>query len=234
MTDYFIKPGYRPNLVQATLDPSPSPSYWNATRIAEAMSWQHDVYAMAMRRIAAGASSLLDVGCGPPRKLAAMLPRTPVRVHLVDQPNTAPLARELLPAATFTAADLERIHLDLGERFALVLCADVLEHLLDPDPCLGFMQRHLAADGTLIVSTPERDVLRGRDCDHSPHPQHVREWNRAEFRAYLESRGLRVHEQRLLPQRRTPALRRAWGALRHRCGRPPSWYSCQVAVCGLR
>jgi SAM-dependent methyltransferase len=115
-----------------------------------------------------------------------------------------------------------------------VLCADVIEHLLDPDPCLDFMRRHLAPGGLLLISTPERIALRGKDCMDCPHPMHVREWSFAEFGRFLASRRFEVADHLLLPQQRISPARKAYGRLMAALGRPPSWYSCQLAICRAR
>ena len=41
-----------------------------------------------------------------------------------------------------------------GERFDCVVCADVLEHLVDPDGVLTALRRLLSADATVVVSLP--------------------------------------------------------------------------------
>lgn len=231
---YFIKAGYRPNATSATYGGSADSAYWNAERIATASEYQYDAYRIAAEIVRSQRiDALLDVGSGPPKKLAELMPPE-LRIHLVDQPSTRQIAAALLPRAAFAAANLERADLDLGETFRLILCADVIEHLLDPDPCLDFMRRHLRPGGLMLLTTPERDVQRGPDCDNCPHPMHVREWNRGEFRTLLESRGLEVVEQRLLPQRRVHPLRRMAAALLDAAGRPPVWYSCQLVVCRNR
>lgn len=228
---YAIRTDYRENPVQATYDPSGDPAYWNEGRLQSAASYQWDVYEAAARLVRERhLKTLLDVGSGPPVKLKALMPAG-LDISLVDQPNTARHAAELLPAARFFAANLEGDFPALEGRFDLVLCADVIEHLVDPDPCLDFMRRHVAPGGLLLISTPERESLRGKDCTHCPHPMHVREWSFAEFGRFLASRGLEVVDHRLLPQQRTTAARRAFGRLLAALGRPPSWYSCQLAIC---
>jgi len=229
---YCIKPDYQPNLTSQGVAASAEPAYWTPERISLSARYQYDVYKIAadlMRE--PGVSSVLDVGSGPPLKLKSLLPAKPLVLHLVDQAQSAPLAASLLPAATFTAANLETADLDLGLRFDLVICADVIEHLLDPDPCLRFIRRHLSPAGALLISTPERDILRGRECRSCPHPMHVREWNRAEFANFLRSRDWQVISHRILPQQRTAAPLRALGGLLDRFGYAPKWYSCQLAVC---
>ena len=229
---YCIKPDYQPNLAAHGFAASAEPTYWTPERVALSAGYQYDVYKFAADLMRGpGVASVLDVGSGPPLKLKSLLPAKPLALHLVDQAQSARLAARLLPAATFTAADLETVDLDLGRRFDLVICADVIEHLLDPDPCLRFIRRHLSRAGVLLISTPERDILRGRECRSSPHPMHVREWNRAEFASFLQSRDWRVISHRNLPQQRTAAPVRLLGELLDRFGHAPKWYSCQLAVC---
>lgn len=235
MTDsYFIKPGYKPNLVQATLDQNANVEYWNDERLASSRSFQHDVYRMAVAQASETANAkVLDVGSGPPVKLSSMLTGTSASVHLVDQKNTYSIAKKLMPQAKFTPANLELIDIELGLQFDVVICADVIEHVINPDPCLNFIKRHMSASGLLYISTPDRDLLRGPQCMDSPHPMHVREWNQPEFRLFLESRGLEVVQQLLLPQERTSALKLLAGKALRLLSAPPNWYSCQLAICRL-
>jgi len=227
---YFIKAGYRPNLAQNTYDFEDGEAYWTPERIELGTEFQFDVYADALHRLPVN-GKLLDVGSGPPQKLNRLLAGNQREVWLVDQPTTAPLANRILPYATFVGANLEEIDLDLGVRFDVIIFSDVVEHLVNPDQCLAFVQRHLKPDGVAIISTPERDVLRGPRCMESPHSMHVREWNRTEFRALLESRGFLVELQYLLPQQRLPTWKKRLGQLMNKMDIPPAWFSCQVAVC---
>lgn len=233
MQDYKIKPGYRPNLVQGTLDTPGGGPYWSAERRASARVYQYYVYLHAARRLARQSTlpAVMDVGCGYPWKFARMIRPVAGRQLLVDQPSTASMVRELCPGADFLGMDLERIDRELPERFDLVICADVLEHLVNPDPCVAFIRRHLSASGLAMLSTPERDFLRGPDCDYCPKREHVREWNSGEFSAYLHSRGFTISEQRWFPQRQLTrfeyVLSRAIGPRRW----PRRWASCQMAVC---
>lgn len=231
---YGIRADYRHNLVQSTFDATGDPQYWNGSRLENAAMFQYDVYATAASLIRKHRyRTLLDVGSGPPVKLKALMPGG-LDICLVDQPNTAPLAKNILPKAQFLDANLESDFPLIDRKFDLVLCADVIEHLIAPDPCLDFMRRHLSTDGLLLISTPERDALRGRNCSCSPHPMHVREWNFDEFRRFLVSRNFEVLDHLLLPQQRTEPVRKAFGRLMAALRLPPSWYSCQLAICRVR
>ncbi len=84
-----------------------------------------------------------------------------------------------------------------------------------------------------MISTPERDILRGPDNTSSPQPEHVREWNRAKFREYLESLGFMVTEHEIMPSfsiRQSPymLLQWLWSLL---CG--VNVFHTQVAICRL-
>jgi hypothetical protein len=65
----------------------------------------------------------------------------------------------------------------------------------------------------------------------SPHPDHVREWNAAEFSAFIERCGLVVERQLLLPQGRLPALERAASRLLGGFLLRSRWASCQALIC---
>ncbi len=231
---YGIRADYRHNLVQSTFDATGDPLYWNGSRLENAAVFQYDVYALAAGLVRQrNCKALLDVGSGPPVKLKALMPDG-LDICLVDQPNTAPLAKEILPKAAFFGANLEQDFPVIDRKFDLVLCADVIEHLIAPDPCLDFIRRHLAQDGLLLISTPERNALRGKNCAYSPHPMHVREWSFDEFRRFLVSRNLEIIEHLLLPQQRTDPVRRTYGRLMAAFRLPPAWYSCQLAICRVR
>ncbi len=231
--EYFIKPGYVPNPGRQRAGSADSPFFWTARRVEDALRYQSYVYKRAAELARTrNLGSVLDVGCGPAVKLRRFLPSN-LEVCLVDQPSVEDLALEAMPASAFVGADLETITLELRRQYDLIICADVLEHLSNPDPCLRFLIRHLARTGVAVLSTPDRDVLRGRDCLTSPHPDHVREWNSTEFRRYVEDRGLRVLEQRLYPQKAVNPVQHLIGRVRLLLGAPPSWLCCQTVTCVL-
>jgi SAM-dependent methyltransferase len=202
---YFIKAGYRPNELALTLDSVSGKAYWNPTRLKRSLSLQFPVYGFAGEVIArGGVGRVIDVGCGVATKLA-MLHRVHPRVEFVgiDQQSTIEFCREHHAFGRWIVDDLARPDAALaGLAGDLVICADVIEHLADPDLLLQYLRQRTRPGGRILLSTPERDLLRGRACDFSPNKYHVREWNRAELRAYLEASGFRILEHRLqLPVR---------------------------------
>lgn len=107
----------------------------------------------------------LDAGCGDGRYLAALaeLPRRPARVVGVDMSERIlAVARETALAAGVEAelvqANLEALPLPDGV-FDVVLCSQVIEHLLDHRAGLSELARVLAPGGALVVSTDHDRAL---------------------------------------------------------------------------
>jgi hypothetical protein len=134
------------------------------------------------------------VGCGQARKLAHLHPRFQI-VGIDRGINLDQCHRHGFGA--WIGWDLERvgpipIPEELLPRSAIV-CADVIEHLVDPRPLLANLRRWLDLSPICVLSTPERDLARGPgDCGPPLNPAHVREWNLEELAAYLRESGLNV------------------------------------------
>jgi SAM-dependent methyltransferase len=101
--------------------------------------------------------TILDLGCSGGELSRRLLERG-FAVTCVDKPGDAPSA---LPAAVrFVAADLdEGIPASLASRFDYVICADVLEHLKEPDRLLAALRGVMAEQGRLIASLPNSGNL---------------------------------------------------------------------------
>lgn len=230
--NFFIKQGYVFNQAAKTLDTGPADQYWTSERIEYAARYQHHVYLLAARIATRRHYRVgMDLGCGPGTKAARILQESLAEIILVDQPSSAALAESSLPGARFIGTNLERCEVVLEEPVDLIVCADVVEHLFDPMPCIRFARDSLKASGLAVFSTPERDILRGADCMMSPHSAHVREWNTGEFRALLEHSGFRIVGHLTLPGQRLSPLEEVARLSLGRMLGLARWHSCQVAVC---
>lgn len=68
---------------------------------------------------------------------------------------------------------------------SLIICVDVIEHLVDPTCLLNYMAV-VSKKNKMIVSTPNRALRKGKEQDGPPkHKDHVREWTKDEFQALL-------------------------------------------------
>lgn len=249
---FFLPVGYACQRQNRTLDTqrdAKDGAYWAPWRVKDAARWQRHVYALAARTVRHLIRArtinndprpvrILDVGCGVCVKLAEHLVPTGAHVVGIDQDSALAVARTLGCTAPLHPVNLESPAIDptrdLGGTFDVILCADVLEHLVNPDHALELIRRCAHAHTRIILSTPERHRERGRDCMASLKPEHVREWALAEFAAYVSSRGFQIwrhalctkDEAPILPARRQERLFR-----RNLADRSP--LSCQVVVASL-
>ena len=110
---------------------------------------------------------VLDVGCAG-GYLSRILAERGFSVTGIDLAGTPPL-----PGIHFVAADLDRGLPSLDGCFDFILCADVLEHLREPERLLRECRERLAPGGALIASLPNSGhayfrghVLMGRFPQH--------------------------------------------------------------------
>jgi SAM-dependent methyltransferase len=195
---FSIKAGYVPNTQALTVDASDQTRYWTPARIAASKRdfYQFDVYRYAVKLVERhGIRSIMDVGCGTGMKLGYVHEKVPdVRIIGIDQQSAIEFCRTEHAFGEWYVDDFENPSADLDVRADLVVCADVIEHLLDPDRLLEYLKGKVAPGGLILISTPERDRLRGPECTTSPNPFHVREWSYDEFASYLRGAGFEVLE----------------------------------------
>jgi ubiquinone/menaquinone biosynthesis C-methylase UbiE len=97
--------------------------------------------------------AFLDAGCGDGRYVAALRPELPERVAGVDiSERILSTARAWVSDAEFRQANLEALPFGDGE-FDLVLCSQVIEHVLDASAAVRELARVLRPGGVLILST---------------------------------------------------------------------------------
>lgn len=208
-------------------------TYWAKWRLADNRKWQHHVYAWAAelvreRRL----SSVLDVGCGPCMKLIRHLAPLIDDITGLDQSSALAAARSAGASFALREVDLENPSIHLGKTFDLIICADVIEHLGDPDPALELIRSAAGTHTLVLISTPERPRERGRECMAATKPEHVREWSREEFGRFLGSRGFEHVAHRLLPKDDAERAPLREQELEWRLGkRPTSPLCCQAWLC---
>ena len=165
---YFLKEGYKVRTAVKDFTAPPRDSFQNA------------VYDSARKiAVGAGVKTVVDIGCGSGVKLVERF-ASDFKIHGVEMPHKLQRLRETYPDYSWGTLD-EDIKCDL------MICADVIEHFTDPDELLD---RFLEIDfGTCVLSTPERDRVRGKRHMGPPGNQHhAMEWNFRELRSYIGSK----------------------------------------------
>jgi len=195
-TNYYIKSGYLANIHHEVEEKQPLEEFWNASRIKSSNYYQYPVYQYANRLIKEkGISSVADFGCGVANKLL-FINRANPEIDLIglDQEFAINYCRKTYDFGRWYVADLDNEKDQNDVHAELVICADVIEHMSDPDILLENLKKVVDSGGWILLSTPERDRLRGKNCMNCPHASHVREWNFKELELYLDSRGFKVAE----------------------------------------
>lgn len=179
---FCIKKGYREN---------PGPVYFLDDPKGD-ITFQPDVIPYAENLAAElGLSKVVDVGCGWADKLALLHDRRPSwELVGVDYGDNLAHCTATYPWGTWIEADLEH-PFALDAHGAVVVCSDVIEHLVDPTAMLESLRTSGAS--AVVFSTPERDVQHGKKHrGPSPNLCHVREWNLAELAEFIGQSGFTV------------------------------------------
>lgn len=175
---------------------------------------QQAVYDFAVLRAKElGAVRILDFGCGSAVKLIPHRDR--FMIVAVDQETVVDNLRGYLAASTPRGLTLPRGFLTVGHDFerdllkmastetTIIVCADVIEHLVDPTNLLASI-RHALTHGALraFISTPCRTHCPGISKKGPPNnAAHVREWTCAEFERLMTEARLEVVDTKHMPER---------------------------------
>jgi predicted TPR repeat methyltransferase len=170
-----------------------------ATRVSSYTSPRPDLAPL----LPSHAASVLDIGCSNGAfggEVKARLGATIVGIEI-----DADFAREAEARLDRVVCDDAIAGLDAlrGERFDCAVCADVLEHVADPDAVLTGVREVLSSEGTVVVSLPNVRFydtfvqlgLRGRwpARDRGVHDRtHLRWFTDTNARALFARTGFRV------------------------------------------
>jgi SAM-dependent methyltransferase len=236
-SSYGIRPDYRPNHANLTLDERSGKTYWNEQRIATSARYQYHAYraalALARRR---GARTVVDLGCGVATKLNRFF-GAEFEIVGVDQPAAIEVCRRRFERGTYIAENFEQPAFALAravEQVDLLICSDVIEHLEDPDLLLDYVRRVVTPAAAIVLTTPDRVALLGPDALAPVNPAHIREWSCDEFARYVDSRGFEVLEHRRFPPFRLGFDRLTAKFLRSRLRRRLPLATNQMLVCRVR
>jgi 2-polyprenyl-3-methyl-5-hydroxy-6-metoxy-1,4-benzoquinol methylase len=123
--------------------------------------------------------NILDVGTGPGIALdELLLEAAPQRVVGVDMStNAIDYASKAFPTREFYACKLEKIDLDF--EFDVVLCTEVLEHLVNPAEALLRLKPLVNVGGALLLTVPDGRI------DFSK--QHINFWSPEGWKIFIDS-----------------------------------------------
>lgn len=188
MPDFKLKPHYSVR---------PMPRY--CVDRPDGHLWQFDVYQTALNLARDNeAKYVVDFGCGSGEKLQMFMPQ--FKVIGIDAGSNIEYCWQEHRKGTWIDGNLETMNFDFPMKDAVYICADVIEHLVNPEPLLRAMQGLQKTYPTMAISTPDRDLTHGvAHMGPPPNLGHVREWNMAELRGYLNSLDFTIHDIRHIP-----------------------------------
>lgn len=153
--------------------------------------WQPQIYKIA-EYIAKQLNKkyIIDIGCGNAKKLVDLYPN--FDIIGIDFGENLKTCKEKYSFGTWIEHDLETNQpLNIPENTlnsSVIICADVIEHLINPGYLLWKLKLLLDQSSLCIISTPERDLERGyNDLGPPLNLHHVREWNMQEFISLIKS-----------------------------------------------
>lgn len=94
--------------------------------------------------------------------------------------------------------DAERMPVKTSS-FDCIVAGELIEHLQKPPSFLEECKRVLKKDGTLIITTPNRDSLINRAFKSYHAPAHLSLFNRKELSGLLEDNGFKITGYTLFP-----------------------------------
>jgi len=185
--NYFIKEGYKTNLsgIAEMLDTT----FWANKKHSEFRIYiQYYVYQTAKKLIKKyNLKSVLDIGCGGGTKLMKLIYPICKDICGIDNPAIIRINKEIYNPEIFFGDNIENPRLILNKKFDLIISADVIEHLINPDTLLSYIKKYSHENTYIIISTPERDIINDKDNITPTNKNHIREWNKEELSTYLKN-----------------------------------------------
>ena len=214
--NYFLKPDYESLKINMTLEKNREPNklYWNENRIniilKDKLEYQHLIYEKAKDYINKyNLKTAVDVGCGFTTKLEKYVIPYCETVYGFDQLSAIEANKKylnnnvILNECDFDNESTLNDAINLNIHPDLIICSDVIEHVVYPDILLNFIKNISTKDTIIIISTPERDLERGINNCKSNKKEHVREWNQSEFNNYIKYHNFEIIEHILMDKSTT-------------------------------
>jgi len=146
--------------------------------------WQLEVYLHALGLMTKhNFTNIADIGCGSGFKLMTYFKNYNTVGY--ELPDNVEILRKKYPSNSWETSDFSLVEKSIDSE--VIICSDVIEHLVDPDDLMLFLQKQEFE--YLILSTPDRDLVYAPDDPAIFGPPrnlaHQREWTFSEFNKYV-------------------------------------------------
>jgi len=159
--------------------------------------WQPEVYDVSGKLAKMfNCTKIIDLGCGNAEKLIKLYPT--FNIIGIDFGLNIQKCKVKYNFGKWIESDLDSGDLiDISKdvlKDSTIICSDVIEHLANPDHLLNNLKIFLDYCPICIISTPERDLTRGKKHNGPPtNLHHIREWNLIELNELLKSYDFNIH-----------------------------------------
>lgn len=188
--NYFIKQGYKRNEKRG------KNTMFDGMQdcVRDSMVSQYRVYEYARKLIKRhNLKSVLDIGCGVGTKLELLILPVCKNITGIDECDTIVWCKKNYHWGEWHADNLENPKLKLNKKYDLIICSDVIEHLMHPENLIEVIKQYSHPRTLIILSTPDRDAVYGSKQMGAPRNlYHYQEWNRKELRRYMEYEGFKI------------------------------------------
>jgi SAM-dependent methyltransferase len=143
-------------------------------------TWQLEVYTKAKDYVEREKlNTVIDFGCGSAYKLIKYFNN--YKITGIDVSPTYEFLKQKYPQGhwlRFGDFDMESLSADI------VICSDVIEHVLDPDDLLNNIKK-IKDVKYIFISTPDRNLIYSEKFGPPYNPSHIREWTFEELETYI-------------------------------------------------
>lgn len=170
--NYFIRGSYRARN-----------KYVHYDDLALEDEWQLEVYLHALGLMRKhDLQTIVDIGCGSAYKLLTYF--DDYDTVGLELPANVQVLQEKYPNKNWKISNFQE---NPSITTDVIICSDVIEHLVDPDELLEYIKK--ISYQYLVLSTPDRSLIYkpwSKGYWGPPNnPAHQREWNFDEFRKYV-------------------------------------------------
>jgi 2-polyprenyl-3-methyl-5-hydroxy-6-metoxy-1,4-benzoquinol methylase len=174
--------------------------YFHYNDLEEKDQWQLEVYLHGLGLMKKNKyKNVVDIGCGSAYKLITYLSEYQTTGYEVPVNVTA--LKKMYPSRKWEETNFKNTKLEIETD--VIICADVIEHLVDPDELINYLKTQEFK--FLILSTPARELVYSVIFDKNDpglrgpprNPAHQREWTFNEFKEYI-SKNFNIIEHRIV------------------------------------
>ncbi|MFA8343006.1 MAG: class I SAM-dependent methyltransferase [Rhodothermaceae bacterium] len=112
-------------------------------------------------------NTVLDVGCGSAWVAKELLPKDKKVISLDLSFENVKKALDLYPSKKHSGLISDSFNLAIADNsIDLIIASEIIEHVVDPGSFVKELMRVLKPDGTLIITTPYKELLQYSLCIH--------------------------------------------------------------------